>query len=157
EPRGRLVRLGSRWGVGSRLRRDLERVYRRVDAALTGRLGTAPEVDPFEPPPELPESNRRRLDEVIAAPAARGVAAGVVEALGRFLAEAPAPELARIRPIALARRLGLDEDAVVTACLHAAGVGLLVLLWDLLCPVCRLPSEVKETLRAIAEHGRCEA
>jgi hypothetical protein len=46
---------------------------------------------------------------------------------------------------------------VVTACLHAASVGLLVLLWDLLCPVCRLPSEVKETLRAIAEHGRCEA
>jgi class 3 adenylate cyclase len=32
-----------------------------------------------------------------------------------------------------------------------------VLLWDILCPVCRIPSEVKDTLRALRDHGRCEA
>jgi class 3 adenylate cyclase len=36
-------------------------------------------------------------------------------------------------------------------------LGLLVLLWDLLCPVCRIPSDVKQTLRELEDHGRCEA
>jgi class 3 adenylate cyclase len=34
---------------------------------------------------------------------------------------------------------------------------LLVLLWDLLCPVCRISSEIKDTLRAIRDHGHCPA
>lgn len=62
-----------------------------------------------------------------------------------------------MRPIVLARRLSLPTDQVVAACLHAAHEGLLVLLWDILCPICRIPSEVKQTLRAIRQHGRCEA
>ena len=157
EPRGRLMRLGSRWGVGSRLKNDLARVYRRIDSALTGRLGGNPLVDPFEPAAELSAPRGLRLVGLLQALKAKGVSERIVAALGAFLTEAPAPELSRIRPIALARRLGLDEDAVVVACLHAAHVGLLVLLWDLLCPVCRIPSEVKETLRAIADHGHCEA
>src|SRR5207302_10107944 len=66
-------------------------------------------------------------------------------------------EVARIRPLALARRLRLDPEQVVAACLHGTREGLLVLLWDILCPVCRIPSEVKDTLRLLREHGRCEA
>ena len=31
------------------------------------------------------------------------------------------------------------------------------LLWDILCPVCRIPSDVQDTLRSLKEHGRCEA
>src|SRR5262249_27899942 len=80
-----------------------------------------------------------------------------VERLGEFLAVAPPQEAARIRPLALARRLGLDPEQVVAACLHGARSGLLVLLWDVLCPACRIPSEVKDTLRALREHGRCDA
>src|SRR5262249_58645011 len=72
-------------------------------------------------------------------------------------ARAPPQAVARIRPRPLARRLGLDPDKFTAACLHGARAGLLVLLWDILCPVCRIPSEVKETLRALREHGRCEA
>jgi class 3 adenylate cyclase len=81
----------------------------------------------------------------------------VVERLGDFLALAPPQEVARIRPLALARRLGLDPTQVIAACLHGAREGLLVLLWDILCPVCRIPSEVKDTLKALRDHGRCEA
>ncbi len=157
EPQGGLVRLGSRWGIGNRLKKDLERVYRRIDAAVTGRLGRGLALDPFEPPPALPEARRRRLDERLAMLVDRGVNPEIVERLGQFLVESPDPELARIRPIALARRLGLPEEEFIAACLHAANVGLLVLLWDLLCPVCRLPSEIKETLRALSDHGHCEA
>jgi eukaryotic-like serine/threonine-protein kinase len=65
--------------------------------------------------------------------------------------------VARIRPLALARRLKLDPDQVVAACLRGARSGLLVLLWDILCPICRIPSEVKDTLRELKGHGRCEA
>lgn len=154
-PRGQLIRLGAGWGIGKGVRRDLERVYRRIDAALTGKL--AADRDAFEPGPALPDERRRRLDERLALLAERGVDPFVVERLGDYLAEAHDQELARIRPIALARRLGLGEEAVVAACLHGANVGLLVLLWDLLCPVCRIASEVKETLRALTDHGHCPA
>ncbi len=74
-----------------------------------------------------------------------------------FVAEAPDPEVARIRPLALAQRWGVDADSLVTACLHGARAGLLVLLWDLLCPICRISSEIKDTLRAIRDHGHCPA
>src|SRR5262249_39040035 len=33
----------------------------------------------------------------------------------------------------------------------------LVLLWDILCPVCRIPSTIKDTLRDLSRHGHCEA
>jgi class 3 adenylate cyclase len=53
--------------------------------------------------------------------------------------------------------LDLDEDQVVTACLHGAHEGLLLLLWDILCPICRIASDIQETLRAVHSHGRCPA
>jgi eukaryotic-like serine/threonine-protein kinase len=31
------------------------------------------------------------------------------------------------------------------------------LLWDLLCPVCRISSKIEDTLRAIRDHGHCPA
>src|SRR5262249_34768563 len=77
--------------------------------------------------------------------------------LGEFLARGRAQEVARIRPLALARRLGLPADQVVAACLHGARAGLLVLLWDVLCPECRLPSDVKDSLLALREHDHCAA
>ena len=81
----------------------------------------------------------------------------VVERLGDLLGHAPAPDVARLRPLALARRWGLDPDAVVAACLHGAGEGLLVLLWDILCPVCRLSCAIEDTLRAVRDHAHCPA
>src|SRR5262249_35080993 len=87
----------------------------------------------------------------------RGVDLAVVGKLGEWLATAPAQEVARIRPVALARRLGLDAAAVTAACLHGAREGLLATLWDLLCPLCRIPSQITDTLKSIRDHGHCEA
>jgi class 3 adenylate cyclase len=39
----------------------------------------------------------------------------------------------------------------------AAHEGLLELRWDLLCPVCRISSELLATLRAARDHGHCQA
>ena len=80
-----------------------------------------------------------------------------MDRLGEHLALGPPQEVARMRPLALAERWGLDPEQVATACLHGAREGLLELHWDLLCPVCRISCEVTDTLRAIAEHAHCEA
>jgi class 3 adenylate cyclase len=97
------------------------------------------------------------LEQLLDVLTERKIDPAVTERLGEFLAHAPAQEVARIRPLALARRWGLPAEMVVAACLHGARAGLLVLLWDLLCPICRIPSEIKDTLRALRDHGHCPA
>ena len=65
--------------------------------------------DPFEPPAPLPKDRRIRLDALLDRLVHRGVEPDVSQALGEYVAEAPAQEIARIRPLALARRLGYEE------------------------------------------------
>jgi serine/threonine protein kinase/class 3 adenylate cyclase len=141
--------------IGKNGRKSMDRVYRRIDAAITGKLGQA--ADPFEPAVNLPRERVRRLENWAAGLEARAIDPLVGERLAEFIAQAAPQDVARIRPLALARRLGLDPDQVVAACLFGASEGILVLLWDLLCPVCRIPSEVIGTLRALREHAHCEA
>ena len=156
-PRGLLMRAAASVKVGRDSKRALERVYRRIDATLTGKLAGPGQHDPFEEAPPLPAPRRKRLERLLDGLKAKGVPGPTVDALGDFLATAPAQEVTRVRPLALARRLGLDPAQVIAACLHGAHDGLLVLLWDLLCPLCRIPSEVKDTLRSLRDHGHCEA
>ena len=161
EPRTWTIRIGSRWGVGGGLRKALEKVYRRIDATVQGRARR-----------DAGDGRGRPLRGA-GSPAGPRVGSGssgcwtgcpsgastptVVERLGEYLAAGPAQEVARIRPLALADRFGLDPDQVVAACLHGAREGLLELHWDLLCPVCRISCQVTDTLRAIAEHAHCAA
>ena len=77
--------------------------------------------------------------------------------LGDFLTLAPAQDVARIRPLALARRLALEPDQVIAACLHGAHDGALVLLWDILCPICRIPAKFVSALAELGAHGHCDA
>jgi serine/threonine protein kinase/class 3 adenylate cyclase len=157
KPRGVIGRTLAAVEIGTRGRKGIDRVYRRIDATLTGKLGRDPVIDPFEAPEPLSGDRRRRLERWLDSLGERGFEPKVVERLGDFLELAPAQEVARIRPLAMARRLGLEADAVVAACLRGASEGVLVLLWDILCPVCRIPSQVIETLRNLREHGTCEA
>ena len=46
---------------------------------------------------------------------------------------------------------------MIEACLHATKLGALAMLWDVICPSCRIPSNVVESLAKIEEHGRCKA
>ena len=159
EPSSWKIRLGSRWGVGVSLRKSLERVYQRIDATVKSqsRRGFSAEVDPFEEPAQMPAPRRQRLERLLDRLVEHGIDAAVVDRLGEYLTLGTAQEVARIRPLALADRWGLDPDQVVAACLHGAREGLLELHWDLLCPVCRISCQVTDTLRAIAEHAHCEA
>ena len=159
EPSSWKIRVGSRWGVGVSLRKSLERVYRRIDATVKhqSQRGLSISGDPFEEPSPLPPPQRQRLERLLDRLVEHGVDVAVVDQLGAHLTMAAPQEVARIRPLAVAERWGVDPDELVRACLHGAFVGLLELHWDLLCPICRISCQVTDTLRAIAEHAHCEA
>ncbi|WP_372368039.1 protein kinase [Candidatus Uabimicrobium sp. HlEnr_7] len=74
-----------------------------------------------------------------------------------FIEKSSDQDVARIRPLALSKQLNIDPQQLITLCLNAAAQGLLTLLWDVICPLCRIPSDLKDTLREIKNHGYCEA
>ncbi|MEQ8457825.1 MAG: protein kinase [Sandaracinaceae bacterium] len=160
-PRGLLGVAAATVEVGMRLRRGLERVYRRIDTACmtareSARPGSMPPVDPFEPPQRATDRLRARVDGPLERVVERGGDPHVAEALASHVCTAPAQRLGRLRPRAWARAHGFEESLVVDTMLLAADEGLLEVLWDILCPSCRIPSGIEESLRALGEHGRCE-
>ncbi len=157
EPRGVLGRIAAAVEIGARGKRGLDRVYRRIDAYVSGKLGRPETNDPFEPAAAVPAAGRLRLERLLDRLIELRVDPAVVEKLGDYLVLAPPQEAARIRPLALASRLKLDPDRLTAACLHGAREGLLELLWDILCPICRIPSGVKDGLQSIGDHEHCPA
>ncbi len=94
EPRGVVGRLAAAVEIGARARRSLDRVYRRIDAYLSGKLGRPESTDPFEPAPAMSAAGRRRLDRLLDRLIELGVDPAVVEKLGDFLLLAPPQEAA---------------------------------------------------------------
>jgi len=155
--KGLFGRLMANLKIGRQGRRSMDRVYRRIDAALAGKMGRDPLVDPFEPPPPLAREQTRRIERWVETLGHHGIDPLVAEGMGDFLTLAPAQDVARIRPLALARRLALEPDQVIAACLHGAHDGALVLLWDILCPLCRIPAKFVSALAELGAHGHCDA
>ncbi len=154
EPRGVLARVLSRWEIGVKYRRRLDKVYTRLGKLLAA--GVRPEVDPIDPDVSLSAEARARLaaahDQLLEA----GVAPRASESLAAFLGSASDQDVARIRPLELAAKFNVPEDAMIDACLHAAKLGALEMVWDVICPSCRIPSSVVESLEKIEEHARCK-
>jgi class 3 adenylate cyclase len=157
KPRGLVGRMVARLEVSIKGKRNLSRVYRRIDDSVTGSLGSAPTVDPFSDPRQLSGAKRRLLEARLDQVAGAGIEPDVVECIGSLLRDAPAQELARIRPLALARSFSLAAEPLIAGCLVATKQGLLDLNWDILCPTCRISSQVANTLQEIENHVRCEA
>ena len=186
-PRGLLGVAAATVEVGMRLRRGLERVYQRIDAACIAARDRGAQrsdgrptpavvrrgrdavtqrsdqvdrdrrpADPFEPPQRGAAQLGARVDERLSRAASRGADPMVLEALRALVCTGAEPRLARIRPRAFAREHGLDEARAFEAMLLCAREGALEILWDLLCPACRIPSGIEESLLALKEHGRCE-
>jgi serine/threonine protein kinase/class 3 adenylate cyclase len=154
EPRSWVARFMSRFEIGVRYKRRLERVYRRLDRVLAA--GPKPEIDPIDPEIAVSDAARAKLDDgrVMLAKVADPRAA---DALVSYLAHASDQDVARIRPLELASKFGVPEDALVDASLHAARLGLVEMVWDVICPSCRIPSSVVDSLAKIEEHGTCKA
>ncbi|HEV7556852.1 MAG TPA: protein kinase, partial [Kofleriaceae bacterium] len=155
EPRGLLARVLSRWEIGVKYRRRLDKVYTRIDRILAA--GSRPEIDPIDGGAQLSGAARARIDQAAEQLAAANVDERASEALVAYLLHASDQDIARIRPIELASKFGVPEDAMIEAALHAAKQGLLAMVWDVICPSCRIPSTVVDSLQKIEEHGACKA
>lgn len=93
---------------------------------------------PFEvPPPSLPTGAEARARRIAAELAEAGHDPALVRRLAALVCEGPENEIARLRPLVLARRWGAGPDQLIRLCLEATRRGLLSLRWDLLCPRCR--------------------
>lgn len=155
-PRNLVGRLIAAAEIRFRARKPLDRIYRHIDRTIA-RRSMAPLLDPFVPLQPVSSNMREILQARQEQLLNRGADPDCVERLLEFLARSPAQELARIRPRALARRLGLESRHLTTACLEACHVGLLELHWDVICPTCRAAATVVDTLQEIDRHTHCEA
>jgi serine/threonine protein kinase len=179
-PRGMLGRAATAIEVGYKAKKNLERVYKRIDrfasdrregrpvddgpdslrAPMSTRFGnadTASVIDPFEPMPSVGDVQLQRIDAGLQRLLELGVDSDVATRLCDYLRWAPPQAVSRIRPREFAVRFVLDHREVLRACLHGAHVGLLELLWDVICPHCQVPSSIEESMRSLRDHSHCEA
>src|SRR5262249_3689051 len=143
-----------KWEIGVRYKRRLDRVYSRLDRVLAA--GPRPEIDPIDPNVVVSQAARAKVesarDELVKA----NVDDRAIDALASYLLHASDQDVARIRPIELAQKFAVPEDAMIEAALHAAKHGVLAMVWDVICPSCRIPSSVVDSLQKIEEHGTCK-
>lgn len=137
--------------------RNLDRVYRRIDRSISVRLPTRPTPDAFTDPKPMSRSQATRLSRAIERIVHAGVDSDAAAKLEMAMQTWSSQELARMRPLAMADRLGVAGSVMVDACLLAAHEGILNLRWDVLCPTCRVSAETKDELSQIHSHTNCEA
>ena len=154
---GLIGRLIAHIEVNIKGRKPLDRIYRRIDDVVSGKLKASTVTDPFVPVTSSASKLRKKLENF------RSRFEGKVSdqnCLDRFLdmlAQSPAQDLARIRPRAIARQLHVNPDQLTLVCLEACHAGLLELHWDILCPTCRVAAVIKDSLNEIDRHANCEA
>ena len=154
DPRGIIGRAAAAIEIGRRAKKNLERVYARIDETLSS---ATKQRDPFEDGGRRGAQQVERVELARSGLLARGADARVTGALCEYLRTQPPQVLARIRPRSFARRFGLEERDVVKTFLQATEEGALLLLWDLICPSCRVAASLAETLAELREHAHCEA
>ncbi len=154
-PRNFAGRMLCRLELARRTPRAFQKVYQQVDEFL--QRGASPAVDAFGAKVAMTNGGRRRLEQRIQSVSAAGTDPSVTETLRQFLENASDLEVARIRPLVFAERFQLSTDEVIRACLLGAKEGLLLHLWDILCPSCRIPADVQETLASLKDHAYCPA
>jgi serine/threonine protein kinase len=156
-PRGLAGRMLAGLEVGIKGRRNLDRIYRRIDATLKATSQSSNVIDHFQKPAGPSRVQRLRLRSLLDELRSAGVSDQIASTFQDLLTNSAPQDLARLRPYAVARRFGLPEREVVDAFLHAVRCGLLTMSWDLICPTCRLAADAKQTLREIDQHANCSA
>lgn len=157
KPRSWLGKALAKFQLGNKSRKAFGRVYAEIDrfiqaeAASKGQLSLA--EDPWGNRFQMAHTQSSKLKSRLAAigtsPATR--------MLAELIEHASDLDIARIRPYALADRFQLSRNDVLDTCLRATREGVLLLLWDILCPSCRIPSDVVDTLTALKDHAHCQA
>ena len=156
-PRGWLGKQLARLQLGKKSKAGFGRAYQQIDDYIAQSQSKQADRDPFVGRTELRPSQRQKLLARLDQLRERQIDPQVIDTLGQFLEHASDGEVARVRPLALAERFQLDPIQVVNACLEGTRLGVFSLLWDIMCPSCRIPADIQETLSAIKAHGFCEA
>lgn len=156
-PRNWLGKQIARLQLGKKSKASFGRAYQQIDDYISQSLFNQADRDPFVGRTELRPNQLQKLQTRLEQLRKRNVDPLVIDTLAQFLEHASDLEVARIRPIALADRFKLNPDQVINACLEGTRLGVFGLLWDIMCPSCRIPADIQETLSAIKDHGFCEA
>jgi class 3 adenylate cyclase len=81
---------------------------------------------------------------------------GVVDRLERMVRDAPDHALNKINAVDLAASEGLDEERVIAALLHAVGLGMFEMTWNLMCPSCAGVLSANKSLKTLdRSHYNC--
>jgi serine/threonine protein kinase/class 3 adenylate cyclase len=156
-PKGWTGRLIARLQLGRRSPSAFRQVYQHIDRFLVQSEQSRPQSDPFGRSAAISRSGKILLKTRLERLRREQIDPVVVETLGQFIQYGADQEVARIRPLAFAERFRFDPEQAVSACLLGAREGILVLLWDILCPSCQIPADVRDTLAALQSHGYCPA
>lgn len=156
-PRGLLGWVLAYIEVTVKGRKPLDKVYRRINEMVMGRLQGGAATDAYSPPGKISTTSQKRLNAIREKLIEDKVDTDCLQALLDYIIQAPPQELARIQPRKLAQRLDVPESTFAATCLAACSAGLLELHWDILCPTCRVAASVKDTLKEIDRHEHCES
>ena len=80
----------------------------------------------------------------------------IIGRLLRHLAEADQEDVIRMQPYALAARWNTPRRDTLRVCFYATKAGLLGLMWELLCPNCRVPKLEPDTLGLVPPKFHCD-
>lgn len=147
-----ILRIGN-----ARIRKDFERVLRQYEKEI--QQGAGPVRNPLKiekPIIELEEKARSIVDQTRQVWDGQKIPAEVSEALVRIITRWDDVDLYRIRPLSVARQLGLDPIQLIRALLYGCNTGLFNLTWDVICPHCRGVREEKGSLLKLEARGSCE-
>ncbi|SMF39363.1 Adenylate cyclase, class 3 [Tistlia consotensis] len=126
-------------------------------AEQAGRFAQGARDRPYDyQAPPVDAARRQRVERMVEAIEASGNGHGLARRLADFLLSAQEVDLARIRPIALARRWQLPERHLIELCLEATRAGLLELSWELLCPRCRVGKAGTAALDRLPAGAHCD-
>ena len=154
-PRSWIGRMLAKLELGRRSPKSFSRIYNRIDGFLLKQADSTASGDAFGAGIAMTAAGKSRLRNRLERLSDKHIDPEVIETLRQFLEHASDLEVARIRPLIFAERFGLKSKEVINACLLGAREGVLVLLWDILCPSCRIPADVQETLASLKDHAYC--
>ncbi len=149
-PRNLLGRIAVPIAIGTVGLRRFASIFRAYDAAA--RRGQVPPT----PRARLVDGGKSRIDAAREALLTRGACPELVDRLCLFVEQGDDLGVAKLRPYALADGWGADRRSALELCLEGTRAGLLELGWELLCPLCRGPSAVGETLDDAAGTLHCD-
>ncbi len=157
EPRNTLGRVVSTIEAGWKGGKALDRIYKRIDESVQATLQSSQVFDAFEKPISVSRWKRSRIESRADEMIRMGADPEATEKLAEYVISAATQELNKIRPTALAGRLGIRSTVMLDTCLIAAKANLLVLQWDILCPTCRVATKSETILSRIKQHTDCES